>query len=181
MSQLIIGVKTKSNTPRNDTHASHDDEHDHGQVGGFLPSRPGNLAQFADRFAEIALNAIGLLRRTTCSFLPWPAEVSFWSGLSPSQAGNYTPFLISLRVKRRPYEDGVAHSRQARQELNPQPPLLESGALPIELLAYSSRPVTACLQSDYTPNARLRDNETMTRLLLLLDAACACGSAGSTC
>jgi hypothetical protein len=37
-------------------------------------------------------------------------------------------------VKTPPLEDGVI-SRQARQESNPQPPLLESGALPIELLA----------------------------------------------
>lgn len=30
----------------------------------------------------------------------------------------------------------MPNSRQARQELNPQPPVLETGALPIELLAY---------------------------------------------
>ena len=47
--------------------------------------------------------------------------------------------FFQLRAKRRP-RDGVARIQQARQELNPQPPLLESGALPIELLAY----VSAC-------------------------------------
>jgi hypothetical protein len=31
-------------------------------------------------------------------------------------------------------------SRQARQELNPQPPVLETGALPIELLACVGHP-----------------------------------------
>ena len=32
---------------------------------------------------------------------------------------------------------------QARRESNPQPPVLETGALPIELLAYNSHQLTA--------------------------------------
>ena len=41
-----------------------------------------------------------------------------------------------LRAKRRLRGRRCLRAEQARQELNPQPPVLETGALPIELLAY---------------------------------------------
>ena len=43
----------------------------------------------------------------------------------------------------------LRRSWQARQELNPQPPVLETGALPIELLAY---PVQATPDRRKPPN-----------------------------
>ena len=46
---------------------------------------------------------------------------------------------------------------QARRDSNPQPPVLETGALPIELLAYSSVCVSSCraLTMGHSPSLRL--------------------------
>jgi hypothetical protein len=53
-------------------------------------------------------------------------------------------------------KDGVFQIRQARQELNPQHPLLESGALPIELLAFVITPlVVGCRFSGTSPPANI--------------------------
>ncbi len=44
----------------------------------------------------------------------------------------------------------TAHNEQGRRDSNPQPPVLETGALPIELLPYRRGPASRPLVSDAT-------------------------------
>src|SRR5690606_41162841 len=78
---------------------------------------------------------------------PRPALPS--GSLPNTPTGNRTPvFWLRTRCPR-PLDDGGIHqpnlSKHARQDSNLQPPVLETGALPIELRASGSRvrPVTA--------------------------------------
>src|SRR5690606_20425154 len=78
---------------------------------------------------------------------PSPALPS--GSLPNTPTGNRTPvFWLRTRCPR-PLDDGGIHqpnlSKHARQDSNLQPPVLETGALPIELRASASRvrPVTA--------------------------------------
>ena len=79
-----------------------------------------------------------------------------------------TLYSLFLRLKRR-LLSGVRLRQQARQDLNPQHPLLESGALPIELLASIGCRLRA-----------FRRQPLSFSTTLFRDAACACGSASNT-
>jgi hypothetical protein len=51
-----------------------------------------------------------------------------------------TPFIIVWRT------GGMMRALQARRESNPQPPVLETGALPIELRTYCPKPAPLSLR-----------------------------------
>ena len=52
--------------------------------------------------------------------------------------------LVQATGKTPPLETAPCNSRQARQDLNPQPLVLETSALPIELLAYGLHQASGC-------------------------------------
>ena len=83
---------------------------------------------------------------------------------SLSNLHSYGPSPPAIRTSKSHFEGW-----QARRESNPQPPVLETGALPIELLAYS----LALLVSRVLPAeaAELAQLEPLGRLLLVLRRA----------
>lgn len=131
-----------------------DDDHYHNdearQLQGFPPRGPGYFSQFANRFAEIRLNWIGLFA---------------FCLLSQDRAPCYCMSFLPLKC--RLSQSGISRYRQARQDLNPQPLVLETSALPIELLAFiyslivllSCSPVVVTIAFNY-PTIRLSDYQT---------------------
>ncbi len=100
---------------KDDSHDNHHSQHQESQLTGLRPGRPGNLLQLTSCFSEERLDRVG-----SFAFI----------FLGQSQ----TPSCL-LRLKRRPITAALPFL-QARQDLNPQPLVLETSALPIELLAF---------------------------------------------
>ncbi len=91
-------------------HENHDHQYDDRQLYSFLPCWPGDFAEFAYGLAKIALDGVLFL-----CFLSQVQSPLFYSQNAAIMKGVFI---------------------QARQESNPQPLVLETSALPIELLAY---------------------------------------------
>ena len=93
------------------------------------------------------------------------SEPCFPCGLPPSAK-------VGLRAEARRSLSRASEGWQARRESNPQPPVLETGALPIELLAYVCD-LFLFLVSDVLPAepAVLAHLQTLGRLLLVLRRA----------
>ncbi len=107
------------------------------KLSRLLAGRPGNLAKLADRLTKVTLDSI--LRFSLCNSLFSFSQSSLLrrscrSSAQSRRSANSTD--IKLRTKRRPERRRRYNLRQARQDLNPQPLVLETRALPIELLAY---------------------------------------------
>src|SRR5450759_1053659 len=85
-----------------------------------------------------------------------------------------------------PKERSVRSIKQAWQDLNPQPPLLESGALPIELHAYVIRQKFERMEDEaQSSRFRVADSRHPSAscpgiFSASRGATCACGNAGST-
>ena len=98
------------------THHNHDNQNDQGQLCYFPSGGPGHFAKFTSRLTEKRLNRVLLL-----------ALILFSQGT----------YSFILTAKTPPYSQRRSASYlQARQDLNPQPLVLETSALPIELLAF---------------------------------------------
>src|SRR4051794_19017252 len=112
-------------------HDDDGDEHDHRGVDDFLLGGPRNLLELAADLGEVLTGADlllgGLLLRL---------------GLAFGRAGlvgallRHEPFGLSIHRAASSSADGLADctATQGRRDSNPQPPVLETGALPVELL-----------------------------------------------
>lgn len=92
--------------------------------------------------------------------------------------------LRFLRLKRRPSHSGVVFFRQARQDLNPQPLVLETSALPIELLAFGVSRIFSSLASliVFPVHGNYETNEPSNYITISFrDAWCVSCNAGKTC
>jgi hypothetical protein len=99
------------------SHGDQNNDDNNSEATGFRPGGPAHPSQFANRFAEKTLDGI-----LSFWFIVFTSHVSLLLIDSGNAAGKIQQAKAALQL-------------QARQDLNPQPLVLETRALPIELLA----------------------------------------------
>ena len=131
------------------------------------PRRPGDPLELVP---DLAQEQPGALEPAAGRF-PCTVSIVGVVGRHTSIAARSSNFAIIDSDSRRDW--------QARRESNPQPPVLETGALPIELLAYICR-----LQLRWQlpmVNPRSDCNLPIASIYFVSLCACACDRSGRTC